>query len=163
MSYYKHDLAVDSYYIFYFYFRTETKLLSRHSLGRDNQIATDLPAIMHFNIHPALPPDIITIFNNIQNKQAFDKCMAKYIVQQIKLNKPDEKIWLIYYTNYMTAFYFLGNLSTTLHGPVFSLNIGSPYVPDSPVFNSVSRCPGEVSRDSYMTRNSNLNCRYSTR
>jgi len=69
--------------------------LSRHPLGRDDQPPKDSPSILHYTLPPPIPPDIISIFNNISSEQQKDPRL-KNIIIKLKSNHPP--VWKQYYT-----------------------------------------------------------------
>jgi len=69
--------------------------LSRHPLGRDDQPPKDSPSILHYTLPLPIPPDIISIFNNISCEQQKDPRLKNIIM---KLKADNRPAWNHYYT-----------------------------------------------------------------
>lgn len=68
--------------------------LSRHPLGRDDLPPKDSPIIMHYTLPPPIPPDLISIINNISSEQLKDPKLSS-IISHLKTDV--QLPWLNYY------------------------------------------------------------------
>lgn len=120
--------------------------LSRHPLGRDDQPPKDSPSILHYTLPPPIPPDIISIFNNISSEQqkerlnpTFFKINDLVLARTHKLsNKIDKKIskfFLLYDGPFkvkniknVNAYELVNPDDDTPHG-TYNVNQLKPYIP----------------------------------